>query len=618
MPTPPAAIARALGAALWLALAPLPVGARVPAATPATEDERLAAFFEEVYQRELKHSPMTQAQLGIKGTDYGKWDDFSDAEAQRRDARVREDLLRLRAQFDPGRLSAASRLSYRIFEYEQEQALAAFPWRFHNYRFSTMGNAASGGATFLQNIHRIDEPGDAEAYIERIKGTERATAQIIEGIRTAAARGIVPTSFSFDPVLRDTRNLLVGEPFDASGRDSVLLADFRAKVEALKLDATAERRLLDEARTALSGSFRKAIGEYIATVESLRERSGGAGGVWQLPDGAAYYASRIEYYTTDRSLSADAIHALGLDEVRRIRAEMQAIVRELGFEGDLQAFFAHLQRDPANFFPDTEAGRQAYLEQSKACIEAIYADVGRYFNILPKAPLEVRRVEAWREATSPIAFYNSPSPDGSRPGYYYVNLRDMRNLPKHELETVAYHEGAPGHHFQQAIQQELQGVPSFQKFVFFGAYVEGWGLYAERLAKEQGRFTDPLQDFGRLQNEMWRAVRLVVDTGAHTRRWSREQMVDYMRANVSMSPETALKEAERYLDQPGQALSYKIGMERILALRAKARAALGARFDIRAFHDVVLRSGSLPLPILESQVEEWIATTRGERGAVGG
>ncbi len=230
--------------------------------------------------------------------------------------------------------------------------------------------------------------------------------------------------------------------------------------------------------------------------------------------------------------------------------------------------------------------------------------------MLPKAPLEVRAVEEWREATAPIAFYNQPTPDGSRPGIYYVNLHDMSTRQKHEMETVAYHEGAPGHHFQIAIQQELEGVPTFQKFAFFGAYVEGWGLYAERLAKEEGRFTDPLQDFGRLQNEMLRACRLVVDTGAHSKQWTREQMIEYMTSNNPMTVEDATKETERYIDNPGQALSYKIGMIKILDLRERAKKALGPKFDIRDFHDVVLKNGAVPLPVLDGLVNDYIAARK--------
>jgi uncharacterized protein (DUF885 family) len=291
---------------------------------------------------------------------------------------------------------------------------------------------------------------------------------------------------------------------------------------------------------------------------------------------------------------------------------MAKIMKEVGFEGDLPAFFEFLRSDPSNFFPNTEEGRQAYLDASKAYIDAIYEDVDQYFNVLPNAPLEVRAVEKWREETAPIAFYNRPTPDGSRPGIYYTNLKDMTKKQKHEMETIAYHEGAPGHHFQLAIQQELTGVPTFQKFAFFGAYSEGWGLYSERLAKEQGRFTDKMQDFGRLQNEMLRAARLVVDTGVHSKKWTREKAIQYMLDNNPMTESEATKEIERYIDTPAQALSYKIGMIRILDLREKAKTELGDNFDIREFHDVVLKNGAVALPILEELVDAYIARKKAE------
>lgn len=579
-------------------------------ALAATEDERLGAFFEEVFQRNVKDSPILQSQLGMKGPDYGKWNDFSDAEAIRQNNLVADDLRRLRADFDVAKLSEQSRISYRIFEFLQERALRIFPWRFHNYAFTTMQNPVTQYATFLQNIHRIDDVSDAEAYVSRLTGVETVSRQFIEGLDLAAARGIVPTSFAFDPVLEDARSVLTGAPFDESGKDSAILADFRAKVGKLDVADAEKQRLLDAGMAAFTGPFRRGTEAAIARIDSLRGRSPGPHGVWKLPDGDAYYRNQIDFWTSDATLTADQIHDIGLAEVARIRGEMEAIMGKVGFKGDLPAFFTHLRKDPANFFPNTDAGRQAYLDESKGYIDAVYSDVGKYFNVLPKAPLEVRRVEAWREESAPIAFYNQPAPDGSRPGIYYVNLKDMSTRQRHEIETVAYHEGAPGHHFQLAIQYELQGVPTFQKFAYFGAYIEGWGLYAERLAKEQGRFTDPLHDFGRLQNEMLRAARLVVDTGAHAKRWTREQMIDYMLANNPMTPEDAAKEAERYIDHPGQALSYKIGMIRILELREKARAALGTRFDIRDFHDVVLKNGAVALPILEELVDDYIAAKK--------
>ena len=581
-----------------------------PASAPATEDARLAAFFEEVFQRSVKDSPIYQAYLGIKGPDYGKWNDLSDEEAQRQDKLNKQDLQRLRAEFDYDKLSGPMKISYRIFEVQTQSAIDAFPWRFHGYAFQTQTNPVSQAATFMQNIHSVDSVEDAEAYVSRLNGVQKAMEQGIVVMNEAARRGIVPTSYSFDPVLGDSRNVISGAPFDDSGKDSAILADFRGKVEKLKADDVTKKRLLDAGLAALQGPFQAGIKEMITGIEALRAKSPGPHGVWKLPDGKAYYENQIRFWTTEPDLTAEQIHDIGLAEVARIKGEMQAIIKQVGFQGDLPAFFAHLRTDPKNFFPNSPEGKQAYLDQSKAYIDSIYSDVKQYFNVLPKAPLEVRAVEEWREATAPIAFYNQPTPDGSRPGIYYVNLHDMSTRQKHEMETVAYHEGAPGHHFQIAIQQELEGVPTFQKFAFFGAYVEGWGLYAERLAKEEGRFKDPMQDFGRLQNEMLRACRLVVDTGAHAKQWTREQMIEYMTSNNPMTVEDATKETERYIDNPGQALSYKIGMIKILELREKARSALGPKFDIRDFHDVVLKNGAVPLPVLEGLVNDYIAAKK--------
>ncbi len=595
-----------------LGLAAAAAGAKeTPAAAQAaTEDARLAAFFEEVFQRGLKDSPIFQSYLGMKGPDYGKWDDFTDQERQRQDALTREDLERLRSEYDYGKLSDKMKVSYRIFEEQQETSIRNFKWRFHGYSFQTQSNPATTLVTFMQNVHGIETVADAEAYISRLDALERAYAQFIEGIDESARRGIVPTSFSFDPVIADARNVLTGAPFDDSGKDSAILADFRAKIGKLDAPEAEKKRLLDAGIAAMQGPMKRGTLAMIAAIEALRPRSPGPHGVWALPDGAAYYESQVRFWTTVPDLTAGQIHDIGLAEVARIRGEMEAIMKKVGFQGDLPAFFEYLRTDPSNFYPNTDAGRQAYLDQSKAYIDSIYADVGKYFNVLPKAPLEVRRVEEWRQDTAPIAFYNQPTPDGSRPGIYYVNLKDMAGKQKHEMETIAYHEGAPGHHFQIAIQQELEGVPTFQKFAYFGAYVEGWGLYSERLAKEEGRFTDPMQDFGRLQNEMLRAARLVVDTGAHSKKWTREQMIDYMLANNPMKKEEATKEVERYIDNPGQALSYKIGMIRILDLRERAKRELGPKFDIRDFHDVVLKNGAVSLTILGQLVDDYIAARK--------
>jgi uncharacterized protein (DUF885 family) len=600
---------------LHAAEAPAAAAASAATRTAQTEDTRLAAFFNTVFERNLADSPIFQSQIGRKGPDYGKWDSGTDAEVIRQYELNKKDLADLHAQFDFAKLSPGAQRSYRIFEFLRQQSVDNHPWRFHAYQFSSTGNTATALATFMQNVHGVADARDAEAYVSRLRGVDKALAESSDYIRLCAEHGVVPTTFSFEPVLKDARNLLKGAPFEAGAEDNPLLVDFKTKVGKLEIADADKQRLVNDAIAALTGPYRHGVENYIATVESVRAKSPGPNGVWALPDGADFYTTQVRFFTTDVSLSPDALHQLGQDEVKRIRGEMEGIMRKVGFKGDLQAFYKHLRTDPANFFPNTDAGRQAYLDQSKAYIDSIYSDVKNYFNLLPKAPLEVRRVEEWREATAPLAFYNQPTPDGKRPGIYYVNLRDMTNASKHEMETVAYHEGAPGHHFQIAIAQELKDVPEFQKFSYFGAYIEGWGLYAERLAKEEGRFTDPMQDFGRLDNEMLRAVRLVVDTGGHARKWTREQMIQYMLDNVPTAPDDARKEVERYLDNPGQALSYKVGMLKILALRTHAQEKLGKRFDIRAFHDAVLSNGAVPLPILEQQVDAYIAQA-GTTGSV--
>ena len=298
-------------------------------------------------------------------------------------------------------------------------------------------------------------------------------------------------------------------------------------------------------------------------------------------------------------MSAEQIHQTGLDQVRRIHGEMERIKTRVGFTGTLTQFFAHINAGAEFKYPNTEEGRQAYLADARAYIAQVMAAAPRLFRRLPRAPLEVRAVEAWRQETAPVAFYNRPSPDGSRPGIFYVNLADMNQVLKPQVEAIAYHEGAPGHHFQTALAQELEGVPKFRRFGGYTAYGEGWGLYAEGLGQEMGFYREPMSEFGMLSTQLWRAIRLVVDTGIHHHRWSRERAIDYFMENGLLSRRDATKEVERYFNNPGQATAYMIGRLKILELRERARRALGNRFDIRDFHAVVLENGAVPLDVLE-------------------
>lgn len=577
-------------------------------ADPSAQDARLLAFLDAAFDERIQSSPETLTEQGSK-TGYDRLDDYTDAQAQRQQALVVAQVARMKAQFDYSKLSPAGQLNYRLFEYNAARSAENYRWRDYGFPMSTNGSPAGDFPVFLINQHRVDSVADAEAYIARLRDTERAMREIDAEARAQAEKGIVPPRFNFAPVRADAKRAMSGAPFGA-GADSPLLADFRKKVEALDAPADAKARLIADASAALSGPFRRAVGEMLATLDAIEPKATGNSGAWSLPDGAEYYASRLRAQTTT-DLSADRIHQIGLDEVARIHREMEAIKDQVGFKGTLQQFFQHIKTGRQFKYPNTDEGRRVYLADANAFIAQVMGEAPKWFSRLPKAPLEVRAVETWRQETASVAFYNRPSPDGSRPGIFYVNLADMNQVLKPQIEGIAYHEGAPGHHFQIALQQELEGVPKFRRFGGYGAYIEGWGLYAERLGREMGFYKDPYSLFGHLSLELWRAVRLVTDTGLHSKRWTREQAIRYFQDNSLLSERDIVKEVERYINNPGQATSYKIGQLKILELRERAKSALGERFDIRDFHAAVLENGPLPLDILEQQVEKYIAAKRG-------
>jgi uncharacterized protein (DUF885 family) len=336
-------------------------------------------------------------------------------------------------------------------------------------------------------------------------------------------------------------------------------------------------------------------------MEEQQAKAGAEDGVWHQPGGKEYYAERLRYYTTT-DLTADQIHALGLKEVARIHGEMRAIMHRVGFQGSLQAFFDYTRDDPRFSY----TSREAYLADVMARKAAIEPLLPRWFGHLPKDPLMVKAVEPFREKSATKAFYQGPAPDGSRPGTYYVNLYDLKAMSRNEVEALFYHEGIPGHHLQRSLQYGLAELPAFRRFGNYTAYLEGWGLYAERLAKDMGFYQDPYSDFGRLGMEILRAGRLVVDTGIHAKHWSREQAVAWFKANTPVTEGDIQNQVERYVVTPGQATAYTIGKLKIEELRDNAKAKLGARFDIRAFHDAVLESGPVPLEVLERNVGAWV------------
>ncbi|MDX2233984.1 MAG: DUF885 domain-containing protein [Hyphomonadaceae bacterium] len=597
-------------------------GAPSGAATGAQAD--LNAFFEKVFEERIARSPQLATNLGDR-RGYSLWDDVSDARAAEDQELAQARLAEMRARFDPATLAPEGRLSFRMFEAEAARSAEAYRWRRYGYRFDHMNGVHARAATFLINQHKVATVADADAYVTRLSGLGPYMRQQIALAEASAAAGVLMPRFVYDLALPGARAIVAGAPFgDAQASDealaalarsdaapagklSPLWADALKKVRALDASPEDKTRLLVAAQSALRESVAPAYAAVIALMEAHRARAGADDGVWRLPDGGAYYASLLERQTTT-TLSGDDIHRIGLEQVARLHGEMRAIMARVGFAGDLRAFFDFMESEPRFYEPQTDAGKAAYIAKATAAIDAMRVKLPEYFELMPKAPVEVRAVEAYREQGAGLAFYERPAADGSRPGVYYANTVNMKALPLYQLEALAYHEGIPGHHMQIAIAQELEGVPRFRRFGGgYTAYSEGWGLYTERLAKEMGFYADPYSDFGRLTLELRRAIRLVVDTGLHHKRWPRQQAIDYILANQPGDEPQARKDIDRYIVMPGQATAYMIGQMEILRLRETARAAMGDRFDIRKFHTVVLGAGAVPLDILGERVGAWSA-----------
>jgi uncharacterized protein (DUF885 family) len=571
------------------------------------ESARANAFFDRVFDETVDRSPILQGHLGLK-KDQDKWDDFSEQRQAEDLALTAQHLAELKRDINFDALDTPTKLSYRLFVSEAEQAIEGWRWRHHAYVFTQMAGWHADAPAFLINYHLVENVDDARAYITRLRALPRMFEQLGENAKTDAALGILPPKFVFPLLIGASREVLTGEPFDQSGSKNALLEDFETKVGALKdVDAAGRQQLVADARAALLDSVKPAYDKLIALFEEQEKTATDDDGVWKLPQGAEYYDFQLRVNTTT-TLTPDEVHELGLHEVARIQKEMMAIKDRLGFKGDLKAFFDFTRRDPQFSYPNTEEGREAYMKRATAIIDEMRGRLDEFFRVKPKAPLIVKRVEPFREKGAAAAFYEQPSADGTRPGIYFVNTIDMKGLPIWEMETLAHHEAIPGHHMQIAISQELQNMPKFRKYEDnYTAYAEGWAVYAEYFPKEYGFYQDPYMDFGRLADELLRAARLVVDTGLHAKKWTHQQVVDYMLANTPDSDRDIYTESNRYVVWPGQASAYKVGMLKILELRELAKKELGPKFDIRDYHDLVLQNGALPLNLLEENVRAWIA-----------
>ncbi|WP_372626186.1 DUF885 family protein [Arsukibacterium sp.] len=578
-------------------------------AVEVSTTERLNQWFAEKYEQQLQQSPIQMTFMGRKDK-YDQIDDVTLAAEQQQLAWLEQSVTELKANFVYDELDLEAQTSYDVWVYQYEMAKAGAKFRQNRYIFTQMQGIHALLPQILINFHKVENTEDMQAYIARIEGISKAITDLLARAQQNAEQGVRPPKFAYEGVLTQLENLLSGAPLTDAERDIPLWADTKAKINSLiaadKLSDEQAKQLTNEARLALDQHFKPAYRGLKQWLEDDIENTDTvATGVGKQANGTAYYNHQLKVSTTT-DLTAEEIHQIGLNEVDRLTAEMTAIKEKLGFPGDLQAFFAFIKTDDQFYYPDTDAGRQAYIDDSQQYLDFINSRLPEFFGTLPNAGLVVKRVEPFREQPGAAQHYFPGTPDGSRPGVYYAHLSDMRAMPKNEMEAIAYHEGSPGHHMQISIAQELSSVPAFRTQARFTVYSEGWALYAELLAKEMGAYQNPYSDFGRLITEMWRAVRLVVDTGLHSKGWTEQQAVEYFREKTPIAEGAVVSEVRRYIVMPGQATAYKIGMIKILELRQYAEQELGDRFDIREFHDTILTGGALPLNVLERRVKNWV------------
>ena len=573
----------------------------------------LNLFYEKVFIEFALDNPELLTSIGL-AEQFGyrrhnaQFSDDSLAKQAKDFAELKQNLADLRA-YDLAAQTPEQRLSTRVLERFFSGQLEGERFQFHNYPVNQLWGVQSSLPEFMIQQHRIEDRRGAEDYLARLGLFGRKFDQVLEGLAERERRGIVPPRFVIERVLTEMR-AFVARPV----AEHPLQRNLASKVQALKdVDDSAKALLVARGSQAMTETVLPAYRRLIKFFEQQLPKATDDDGVWKLPDGAAYYAWRLKEQTTSK-MTPDEVHALGLAEVARISQEMRAILQAQGElrEGETPAqALARLGEDPRFLYPNTDAGRQAALADYTRMGEEQRVASRAVIGLKPKAAMQVQRVPTFKEQTAPGAYYNPPALDGGRPGVFFANLRDMNEVPKFGMRTLAVHEGIPGHHFQIALAQEQPGGPTFRRLLPFTAYSEGWALYAEWLALEIGLYRDdPFGNLGRLQAEMLRAVRLVVDTGLHAKRWTRQQAVDYMVAQTGNPLASVVTEVERYIVDPGQACAYKVGMLSLQAARRRAEQALGPAFDAQAlkdFHDVVLRGGALPLDVLDEQVDAWVA-----------
>jgi uncharacterized protein (DUF885 family) len=568
----------------------------------------LNLFYEKVFAEVIFDHPELLSTLGLVEqfgltSHNGRLDDESPTHQEREFDRWKRDLTQLR-QYSLARQSASQKLSTHVLEWFLHMQVEGEKWQWHNYPVNQLFGVQNQFPSFMANTHRLLNRKDCEYYLKRLDGLPKKFDQILEGLKIREQKQILPPRFVVEEVLKEMTDF-VGTPVS----ENILASSFKTRAGKIAELTKAQREDFQAGvETTITGKVYPAYQKLIDYFREILPKTTTDDGVWKLPDGRAFYAHCLRENTTT-TLNPDEVHELGIREVARIESEMRTILDANGFAGQsIGEAMDKLAKDPRFLYANDGKGRGDALAQYTDLItQARDRSSKELFLTTPRAEIEVRRVPEFKESTAPGAYYEPPAMDGSRPGIFFANLRDMNEVPKWNMPTLAYHEGVPGHHWQISTAEELKGVPQFRKVIPFTAYMEGWALYCEWLAKQAGWYDkDPFGDLGRLQAELFRAVRLVVDTGIHAKRWTREQAITYMREKTGMGEKEVKSEIERYIVAPGQACAYKIGMLKIQELRARAQKEMGERFDQREFHDAVLKNGALPLEILEEQVNEYI------------
>lgn len=528
--------------------------------------------------------------------------DASIAHEKERIEFFKENLATLK-EYEREGLTYQQALSYDILKWFLENQVEQEKWQYHNYPVNQIFGLHNNFLYLMQTTHKIDSARDAEDYVIRLSKANAKFSQTMEGLKVREENGIIPPTYIIEKVLKSMQDFTAGP-----AESNVLYTSLKSKIHNLnEISDEKKREILEDAKAEITQTVYPAYQSYISYFTELLGKSSNDAGVWKFPNGDEFYSFTLRSLTTT-DLSPAEIHELGLTEVARIQNEMREILaaQEYDTTQTLGYLLRKLAKEKRFLYSDDDAGREKILKDYQAIIDDISQGMDKYFTVKPSVGVTVERMPEFNEKASPAGSYSPPPLDGTRPGVFYANLHDLKAIPKYDMPTLAYHEAIPGHHFQFTIAQHLKGLPFFRRIVPFAAYTEGWGLYAERLAWEAGYEKDPFDNLGRLHAELFRSLRLVVDTGLHSKRWTREQAISYLYENTGMTKSKIIAEVERYIVEPGTACAYKVGLLKILDLREKSKAALGDKFDVREFHDVVLKNGAMPLSILERIVYDWI------------